>query len=154
MDEKAIREFVEEKIRGKDIFLVDLSLNPGNLIQINVDKPGGISIEECVNLSREFNSAFDREKEDYDLQVSSPGLDTPFKVKEQFENNRNKEVLVTMSDGEKFKAKLLNFDEDELKLLVQRKVKEEGKKKKKLIAEEKILKHKDIKAVTAVISFK
>jgi ribosome maturation factor RimP len=154
MDEKAVRYFVKEMIMDKGIFLVDVDLKPGNVIHITVDKTEGISIEECVELSRKFNSAFDRDVEDYDLKVSSPGLDTAFKVDEQFEKYRNEDVRVLMKNGEKFKAKLLDFDDREIKLLIRRKVKEEGKKKKKLVSEEKTFRREDIKAVTAVISFK
>lgn len=154
MDEKAVKLFVEEKIRDRDIFLVDVELKPGNVIHITLDKPGGISIEECVELSRQFNSAFDRDIEDYDLQVSSPGLNTAFKVDEQFEKYRNEDVRVLMKNGEKFKAKLLDFDDKEISLLIRKKVKEEGKKKKTLVTEEKTFKREDIKAVMAVISFK
>ena len=154
MDEKAVSSFVEEKISDKGIFLVDVELKPGNVIHITVDKPEGISIEECVELSRQFNSAFDRDIEDYDLQVSSPGLDAAFKVDEQFEKYRNEDVRVLMKNGEKFKATLLDFNDKEISLLIRKKVKEEGKKKKILITEETTFKREDIKAVMAVISFK
>ncbi len=154
MDEKAVRYFVKEMIHDKDIFLVDVDLKPGNVIHIMVDKPKGISIEECVELSRQFNSAFDRDVEDYDLRVSSPGLDAAFKVDEQFEKYRNEDVRIIMKNGEKFKAKLLDFNDKEISLLIRKKVKEEGKKKKKLVTEEKTFNREDIKAVKAVISFK
>jgi ribosome maturation factor RimP len=154
MDEKTIKDFVEKQIINKDIFLVDVSLKPGNVVHITVDKPEGISIDECVSLSRDFNSAFDRDEEDYDLQVSSPGLDSPLKVDQQFEKYRNKDVRVILRDGEKLKAELLDFNEKELKLMVTRKVREEGRKKKKLVNEEKIINRDKIKAVKAVISFK
>lgn len=154
MDEKAVRYFVEEMIHDKDIFLVDVNLKPGNIIHIMVDKPEGISIEECVELSRQFNSAFDRDVEDYDLRVSSPGLDEAFKVAKQFEKYRNEDVRVIMKSGEKFKAKLLDFNDEKISLLIRKKVKEEGKKKKKLVTEEKTFNREDIKAVKAVISFK
>lgn len=154
MDEKIVREFVENRIRESDIFLVDVSFKPGNIIHILVDKPEGISIDECVGLSRDFNAAFDREIEDYDLQVSSPGLDSAFLVNEQFEKYRNRDVSVVLNTGEKLKGKLLDFNDEELKLLVSKKIREEGKKKKKLFTEEKSFDRKDIKSVKPVIAFK
>lgn len=154
MDIAIIKSFIEEQIQDSDMFLVDIALKPNNFIQVYVDKPVGITIDECVEISRKFNETFNRDYEDYELQVSSPGLDMPLKVAQQFEKHKGREVNIIMNDGSKFKAVLLDYNDDELKLQVTKKVKEEGRKRKKLVTEEKIVKRIDIKAVKAVISFK
>ncbi|MGC9341943.1 MAG: ribosome assembly cofactor RimP [Bacteroidales bacterium] len=154
MDKKVITEFIMKEISGTGIFLVDVLLKPGNVIHIYVDKPEGITIDECVQLSRDFNASFDREIEDYDLQVSSPGLDMPLRVKEQFEKNREKEVQIVLSEGKKIKGILKDFNQKEIVLLTTRKEKIEGKKKKKTITEETTFQIDSIKAVKASISFK
>jgi ribosome maturation factor RimP len=154
MDKKAIKEFIKREIEGKDIFLVDVLLKPGNVIHIFVDKPDGITIEECVQLSRDFTSAFDRDVEDYDLQISSPGLDMPLKVKEQFDKNRDKQVQVILPDGKKLKGTLKSFNDKELILEVTKKMKDKGEKKAKVVLEETTLQFDSIKAVKASISFK
>lgn len=154
MDIKVIKDFINKEIAGTGIFLVDVLLKPGNVIQVYVDKPNGITIKECADLSRDFNAAFDREVEDYDLQVSSPGLDMPLRVEEQFEKNRDREVQVVFSDGIKLKGILKDFNKKEITLLIARKEKPDGKKKKKIITEEKTIQFDSIKAVKASISFK
>ncbi len=73
---EAIIELVSQYIQGTDIFLVEASVKPGNVIRVHVDRPEGISIDECVKISRHMNEMLDRDVEDYDLQVSSPGLGT------------------------------------------------------------------------------
>lgn len=90
---------VEQHIRGTDIFLVEVSVKPGNVIRIQLDRPEGISIDACAEISRHMNEMLDRDVEDYSLEVSSPGVGTPFKVKQQYEKNRGHTVDVLQSDG-------------------------------------------------------
>jgi ribosome maturation factor RimP len=101
-----------------------------------------------------LNSAFDREEEDYDLEVSSPGLDMPLKVKEQYQKNLNKEISIVLVDGKKHKGVLTAFDDDGIEAEVKVKVKADNQKKKKEIIEKQIFKFNDIKAVKPVVSFK
>ena len=82
--EKVIRTLIDEKLGGSETYLVDLSVSSSNQIKIELDRMEGVSIDECVAMSRHIESALDRETEDFELQVSSPGLDQPFKVFQQY----------------------------------------------------------------------
>ena len=55
---------------------------------------GGVSVKDCVDVSRNIEHNLDREK-DFELQVSSPGLDQPFMVMQQYLKNIRKQVSVT-----------------------------------------------------------
>lgn len=154
MEKETIEKFFIERTAGSEMFLVDVILKPGNIIQVFLDKPLGITLDECVHLSREFNEAFDREVEDYELQVSSPGLDMPLKVDQQLKKYLEKEVQVVLHDGKKIKAVLVDFSEYELILKVTEKKMEEGKKTKKFVAVDRVINREEIKAIMAVISFK
>ena len=101
-----IRELLEQRIAGTDIFVVDATVRPGNMIMIEVDRPEGISIDECVEISRYLERQLDRDEEDFSLEVSSPGLGTPFKVMQQYEKNVGGEVEVVLKDGTKMSGKL------------------------------------------------
>ena len=90
--DEAIIELLEQHIQGTDIFLVEVAVKTGNVIQIHVDRPDGISIEECVKISRHLNEKLDREVEDFSLEVSSPGLNAPFRVKQQYEKNTGRMI--------------------------------------------------------------
>jgi ribosome maturation factor RimP len=85
-----IVDVILEKITGTEIFLVDVIMNPGNNIHVHLDTFKGINIDECVEVSRFITSKFDKDLEDYNLEVSSPGLDCSFIVKEQYEKNFKK----------------------------------------------------------------
>ena len=81
--EEKIRKLVEGHIRESGIFLVEVMVKPGNVIRVHVDTPEGISIKRCVEISRFINGQLDRDVEDYSLEVSSPGVGAPFRVKQQ-----------------------------------------------------------------------
>ena len=101
-----------QHIGGTDIFLVEVLVKPGNVITVHVDRPDGISIDECVKISRYLNENLDREVEDYSLEVSSPGLGGAFRVKQQYEKNLGRDIEVLYTDGIKVTGKLQEVKED------------------------------------------
>ena len=85
-------------------------------------KNGGVNVDECVSISRYVNDNFDRDIEDYALTVCSPGLTSPFKIKEQYKINQGREVVVKKNDGKKVSGILKNY-ENQLTLAVRKKEK-------------------------------
>ncbi len=71
---------VEEFIKGTGLFLVSVKVSSANRIIVLADKNEGITIDECAAMHRYIEKGLDRDKEDFELQVSSPGLDMPFIV--------------------------------------------------------------------------
>lgn len=116
--DKQIIELVQQHIEGSDIFLVEAVVKPGNMIRVHVDRPEGITIEECVKISRFINAQFDREVEDYSLEVSSPGMSGYFKVKQQYEKNVGRVIEARLGDGERLEGKLEKVDENAIILNV------------------------------------
>jgi len=106
IDEKSVINLVEERIRETDIFLVEVTVKSGNAIRVHLDRPGGISIEQCAEISHFLNNKLDREVEDYSLEVSSPGVGVPFKVKQQYEKNTGHVIEVVLKDGTRREGKL------------------------------------------------
>jgi len=147
-----IRKLVEQKIKDDDIFIVDIRIGKGNKIAIWIDKNQGITIDECVGISRYVENNLDRESEDFDLQVSSPGLDMPFKVQQQYEKNLNRMIEVVSTDGEKLKGTLVTVTESGIELEY---VKRSDKQKKKETEKARREYNFDrIKTTRAVIDFK
>lgn len=105
--EQVITELVEQHIRDTGVFLVEVKIRPGNNISIHVDRQEGITVEECVGISRYIHGVLDRDVEDYALEVSSPGIGAPFRVKQQFEKSVGHEIEVQQPDGVKFRGKLV-----------------------------------------------
>ena len=101
MNKETFEKVVREKLEGTDMFLVEVQFIPGNRVQVYIDKHEGITIDECVEMSRYITSVLDRDVEDYDLEVSSPGLDMGFRVVEQYRKYKDKDVKVLLNDGTK-----------------------------------------------------
>jgi ribosome maturation factor RimP len=114
-----IADLVTQHIGGTDIFLVEVVVKPGNAITVHVDRPDGISIDECVKISRYLNELLDRDVEDYSLEVSSPGLSGTFRVKQQYEKNLDRDIEVLYTDGIKVKGKLITVSDEGIVLNVQ-----------------------------------
>jgi len=110
--EKPLISLVEQCIQGTGIFLVEVKVKPGNTIRVHVDRPGGISIEQCAEISRFLNQHLNRDEEDYSLEVSSPGIGVPFKVKQQYEKNRGHVIEVMLPDGTRLEGTLETVTDD------------------------------------------
>jgi ribosome maturation factor RimP len=107
---------LEEVLRGTDIFPVDMKVDRNNRILIYVDRMEGISIDDCVKVSRALEARLDRDTEDFSLEVSSPGLDAPFKVYEQYAKSKGKLVLVQCRDGRQFRGVLSMVSEKGIRI--------------------------------------
>jgi ribosome maturation factor RimP len=140
-----------EEVLSDDMFIVDITVGTGNSILVSVDSDAGISVGECVQISRHIESSLDREVEDFSLEVSSPGLSLPLKVLRQYLKNIGREVEVVTKSGEKQKGilKSANTEGFELEFLAKGKV--DGKK----VEETRTLTYSfdQMKTVKIVISF-
>jgi len=111
-----VSEIVKQKIQGTGIFIVEILIRPGNNIIVQIDTDKGITLDECADINRFINERLDREDEDYELEVTSPGLSSPFKVREQYLKNIGKKVEVILKDGKKYHGILSKFKEDQIEL--------------------------------------
>lgn len=147
MDAKKIENIVSNFVKDGEYFLVDVEVKNGNVVNVWVDGDKGISIDECVRISRLIESNFDRDEEDYELRVSSPGLERPFKLLRQYKKYIGKEIIVKTNDEEKIAGVLKSVSEEEVEI-----EKKAGKKEKK--GEAMTLRLDEIKDAKPVISFK
>ena len=132
IDKEYIQGLVEEFIKGTGLFLVAVKVSSANRVTVLADKKEGITIEECVAIHRHIEKNLDREKEDFELQVSSPGLDLPFGVIEQYYKNEGRKVEVTDNDGTKFTGLLRNVTEGGFELEIEIKIKGKAREMKEI----------------------
>ena len=157
ISKKKITELAEERMNELNcgLFIVDMTISAKNVIHVELDKAEGyVSINECMSVSRNIEHNLDRESEDFELHVSSAGLDKPLRVLPQYIKNIGREVKVVTNDGKKQEGLLVAASEKELTLETSRKEKIEGKKKKELIVEQHVFPMNQIKETKIVISFK
>jgi len=154
---KNISKLAQERIDelDKGLYLVDIVINSGNQIQVEIDNVnGGVAIEDCVSVSRNIEHNLDREVQDFELQVSSPGLHKPFKVHQQYIKNIGKDVKIVFADIGSVEGTLKDVNEKSVVLETSRKEKIEGKKKKIEVIEDQIIDFDKIKETKLIISFK
>ncbi|MBD5223061.1 MAG: ribosome assembly cofactor RimP [Bacteroidales bacterium] len=147
MDIKEVKEFVEGQLKDTDYFLVDLTITASNEIKVEVDSPQGVDIDYCVELSRAIEEAFSRDEEDYELEVGSAGLSSPFKVIGQYEKHLGDRVDVLTADGRKLLGTLTEVNPENFTITVQSKVKPEGAKRPVLVDENITFAYGDVKSV-------
>ena len=99
MDQSVVKKLVNEAISENDsLFLIELSFLVGNRIKVVVDGDQGISIKECMRISRHVEHNLDREEEDFGLEVTSPDISHPLSVKRQYLKNINRILKVKTED--------------------------------------------------------
>lgn len=125
---------LSSEVNARGLYIVDVSINKDNEIEVIIEKEEGIvELDDCVAMSRYFETCFDREKEDYSLTMSSAGLDQPFKVLKQYLKAIGSKVEVQLKGGRKMVAVLEAADEESITLKYSAKEAVEGKKKKELV---------------------
>lgn len=134
-----ITGLVNEHIGDSKLFVVEVKLRPGNVINVHIDSSDGISINECAGVSRFLNEALDRDEEDYSLEVSSPGLGGAFKVKQQYEKNIGRDIEVLYTDGIKVSGKLVSVSDTGIQMIVK--------------GDDEDIEFEEIKTAKAIISF-
>ena len=150
MIEKAhIEKLVNEFVKGTGIFIVSVKTSSANRITVLADTMKDITIAECASIHRHIENNLDRNIEDFELQVSSPGLDMPFGVIEQYYKNEGKKVEVTDNDGEKFSGILKNVTSGGFELDTEIKVKGKGKEIKEIS-----FNFDQVKATTEILTIK
>lgn len=137
---------------NESIFLVNLNISKSNQIEILIDSFDGISIKNCISLSRYIESFLDRDVCDFSLQVASAGLSEPFKVFKQYKKNIGKCVNVFLKTGQELIGKMIDAEEGKGIILETSANKKEGKKKIKII-EQQSLSFDKIDKTKIVISF-
>jgi ribosome maturation factor RimP len=152
--ESRVRELAEEKIEGTDLFIVDISVKPGNKIEVLLDRDSGLTIDDCKKLSRHIENGLDRETEDFALDVSSPGVGKPFKVRRQYFKNVGRPVKVTTVEGQEVEGVMERADESGITVMTEQKVEIPGKKGKKKAQIPVDLTFENIRETKLVISFK
>ena len=148
MQASKIAEYVEDFLQGTDKFLVEALLKPGNRVYVFIDGDHGVTIDDCVKVSRMLEKSLDRETEDFELNVSSAGADQPLRMPRQYPKNIGRSLHIKLADEKELKGKLMSTDENGITLLT------EGDKKKKIAPVETYILFQSIVETKVIISFK
>jgi len=157
ISKQKVAELIYERIEELDngLFVVTLTISSMNKINIELDKHvGNVSVSDCMSVSRNVEHNLDREEQDFELHVSSAGLDQGLRVFAQYKKNIGRDVKVKLNEGGKFEGTMIDATPEQITLQTTRKEKIEGRKKKETIVEDHVFTMDQIKETKIVISFK
>ena len=114
---------LETVLSGLGYELVMLERAGRGLMRIFIDKPGGVTIDDCVKVSNHLTHLFTVENIDYDrLEVSSPGIDRPLTKPQDYERFAGEQVTlklrVPMENRRRLVGQLVGLEADQIRLLV------------------------------------
>ncbi len=153
IEEKYIKTLAEQKIGGTELFLVDIRIRPVNKIEVFVDSPSHVTVDECVTLSRHIEAGLNRDVEDFELTVSSPGIDQPFKVRNQYQKYLGREASVLRKDGVKVIGKLITVNDVNVEVETKRTERKEKGKGRHTIIENVTIELEQIKETKLILPF-
>lgn len=151
-----VREKLEQILAELDehLFVVSVEVKGANTIFISFDHDNDpIGIDTVVSVTRAIESEFDREVEDYELEVTSAGLTTPLILPRQYAKYLGKELEVLMTTGVKEEGVLERCDEEGIDLNVTRMLKKEGDRRKKPYSELLHISYGEIKRASYLLRF-
>ena len=153
MNTKKVQDLLEEALaENESLFLIDLSFLPGNKIQVIVDGDQGVPLNECIRISRNIEHNLDREEEDFALEVTSPDIAEPLKVKRQYLKNLNR-VLKVKTNDKGFEGTLSEVNEENIVLTWKAREPKPIGKGKVTVDKTEIIAFQDIKEAKVKIIF-
>ena len=112
IDKFKVLDLVENALEGTEKYLVNMKITPDNRIFVDIDGDNGITIDDCIELSRLVENSLDRDEEDFELNVSSAGADAPLKMPRQYRRHIGRELSVDALDGSHVEGVLSEADDD------------------------------------------
>jgi ribosome maturation factor RimP len=129
IDADKIRTLIENEFSMKGIFLVDIQVKPSGKICVFADTLQGITLEECAQISRHVQQNLGGDLEDFELEVSSPGVDNPLRLPVQYRKNIGRIIRVLSLEGETTEGKIAGADDEKVRIEMQVNARQPGKKK-------------------------
>ncbi len=152
ISEKQIKKWAEEQLEGTDRFVIHVKVNADNVINIIIDSDSGISIDNCISVSRYIEHQLDRNEEDFELKVLSSGLEFPFPMLRQYKKYIGKRIQLKLENGSEKKG-ILQEANNEYIILQEETEKRYKKTIKRITGESVRISMDEIKEAKAVIEF-
>ena len=154
MRERVIELLNQALEKNRSLFLIDLSISETNQIKVVLDGDEGVSLQDCIAVSREIEHNLDREAEDFSLEVASAGVSEPLTKTRQYVKNVGRKLKVTTRKGDQMEGTLTKADEDAIVLSWKSREPKPVGKGKVTVQKETVLPYTDIVEAKVMITFK
>ena len=144
-----LRNIIEKELENclknrEDLFLIDMDIALDNSVKIIIDGENGVTVEDCIYVSRSIEHNIDRDKHDFSLEVTSSWAVTPLSSIRQYIKNIGRILVVKTKDDLKYEAKLVNANSNQISLFWKQREKKPIGKGKITVEKKKDLSYKDI----------
>ena len=145
IDKFKVLDIVKNVLEGSDKYLVNMKITPDNRIFVDLDGDNGINIDDCIEVSRAIENSLNRDEEDFELNVSSAGADSPLKMPRQYRRHVGRELSVEPFEGAKVEGILTEAGDSQFT------IKTKGSKKEP--SKELTFAYEDVKTARVLIRF-
>ena len=145
IDKFKVLDIVKDVLEGSDKYLVNMKITPDNRIFVDLDGDNGINIDDCIEVSRAIENSLNRDEEDFELNVSSAGADSPLKMPRQYRRHVGRELSVEPFEGAKVEGVLTEAGDTQFT------IKTKGSKKEP--SKELTFAYEDVKTARELIRF-
>lgn len=147
--ENLLKEAFEE---NNSLFLIELNVGNNNHISVVIDGDEGVSVNDCIAVSRKIEHNLDREEEDFSLEVTSAGVSQPLRFPRQYVKNIGRTLAVTTLEG-KIEGKLVSVIDDMITLQWKAREPKPVGKGKVTVNKEAVLPIEEISEAKVIITF-
>jgi ribosome maturation factor RimP len=139
---------------NKSLFLIEFTVLEGNQIKVIIDGDQGVTVNDCIAVSRAIEHNIDREETDFSLDVASAGVSEPLSIPRQYKKNIGRILKVKTRNNEILEGKLTKVGDNEIELNWKAREPKPIGKGKVTVQKEAVLEYKNIVEATVVITFK
>ena len=150
--EKVFSLITEELQNNSSLFLVDLSISESYKITVTLDGDNGITLQDCIDVSRALENKLDREEQDFSLEVASAGVSSPLKLVRQYKKNIGRTLKVKTA-SETNDAKLETANEENITLVWTAREPKKIGKGKETVEHKRDIPYSEIKEAIVTIIF-
>ena len=148
-----IESIIADWLVGTDRFLVEVKVSPTK-VTVFIDKPNGITLAECAELSKLITAQLEPDGvwETHELEVSSPGMDQPLRVYQQYLRRIGRQARVITKDGREHKGVIQSADPSGFELVET--ISKKENKTKTVTEVNSRFRYENIKETKLILSFK
>ncbi len=153
MLKERVEKLLEEALKEyNSLFLISLEVKSGNNISVIIDGDKGVSVNDCIEISRKIEHQLDREEEDFSLEVSSAGVSSPLQMPRQYKKNIGRKLQVKTGDRE-IEAQLTEATDSEITLNWKTREPKPVGKGKHTVKKEAVIPYSEIVEAKVMITF-
>lgn len=153
MQKKVKKLLTQALAENPSLFLIDMSISTANQIRIIIDGDKGVSVEDCMVISRAIEHNLDRDEEDFSLEVSSAGVSQPLTLPRQYKKNEGRKLVVKTKQGEKIEGILAKATDESCEIHWKAREPKPIGKGKITVEKQVIVPFSDIEEATVKITF-